>query len=69
MARACSVIFTGSKVQYDYLLLPHHDVRVGDNVTVPTKRGEATVIVTAVLEHSGKATKPIAGVVGKGSLL
>ena len=68
MPKAVSVIFSGSPHEYHYFA-GDHDVRPGDNVTVSTKRGDATVIVTAVLDHSDKATATIKSIVGRGELL
>lgn len=59
--KVASVAFNGSHHQYDYLCL--FDVKVGDNVVVDTKRGEATVIVVAVKDHSDRATAQIKRVV------
>jgi hypothetical protein len=39
------------------------DVKVGDEVIVNTRRGEAKVPVMAVLDHSGKATASVVRVV------
>lgn len=57
MSRAVSVLFNRSAVRYDYLC--DFDVKVGDDVIVDTKRGEATVVVVAVLEDSPKATQHV----------
>lgn len=53
MPKAVSVLFSGSHVRYDYFC--DFDVQVGDSVIVDTKRGEATVIVVQVMDHSPKA--------------
>lgn len=51
--KVVEVLFSGSHVAYDYLC--PFDVRPGDNVVVDTKRGEATVVVKTVKDHSEKA--------------
>lgn len=55
--KAVSVIFSNSPNHYDYWC--SFDVKVGDNVVVETKRGEATVIVVEVKDHSEKATAAV----------
>jgi hypothetical protein len=51
-------MFSGSHHHYDYLL-PFNDVKPGDEVIVMTKRGEATVIVAEIKNHSDRATASI----------
>lgn len=52
--KVVSVLFSGSHQTYDYLC--PFDVKVGDEVIVDTRRGEASVIVAEVKDHSDKAT-------------
>lgn len=59
--KAVSVAFSGSPNQYDYLC--PFDVKVSDEVIVNTRRGEAKVLVMAVLDHSDKATASVVRVV------
>lgn len=56
-AAACA--FKGSARTYDYLLPDGLTVSVGDKVVVDTFRGEATVEVIEVKEHSDAATKEV----------
>lgn len=56
-----SVIFSGSPNRYDYRC--PFDVKVGDNVVVETRRGDATVVVAEVKDHSDKATATVKRVV------
>jgi hypothetical protein len=53
--KVVSVLFSNSPRTYDYLC-PFDDVKVGSNVIVDTKRGEATVIVAEIKPVSDKAT-------------
>jgi hypothetical protein len=62
--KVVSVTFSGSPREYDYLA-PMDDIRVGDAVIVMTKRGEATVIVTAIKDHSDRATARIERVLAR----
>lgn len=59
--KAVSVAFSGSHQTYDYLC--PFDVAVGDECVVNTRRGEAKVLVMAVLDHSDKATASVVRVV------
>lgn len=52
--KAVAVLFGGSHHKYHYFC--DFDVKVGDNVIVDTKRGEATVIVVEVMGESAAAT-------------
>lgn len=52
--KVVSVLFSNSQNRYDYLC--PFDVKVGDNVIVETRRGEATVVVAEVKDHSDRAT-------------
>lgn len=56
--KVAAVMFTGSHRQYDYLC-PFDDVKVGDEVVVSTRRGEARVIVAEIKDSSDKATVEI----------
>jgi hypothetical protein len=58
---AVTVLFSGSHVGYDYWC--DFPVKVGDNVIVATKRGEATVVVTAVKPTSERAQASVKGIV------
>jgi len=55
--KAISVRFHGSDRTYDYLC--PFDVSVGTRVVVGTRRGEATVEVVEVKEHSEVATAEV----------
>lgn len=59
--KAVSVVFSGSNNRYDYL--DPFGAKVGDNVIVRTKRGEATVVVVEVKDQSDKATAEIERIV------
>jgi ribosomal 50S subunit-recycling heat shock protein len=56
--KVAAVMFPGSHAQYDYLC-PFDEVKAGDEVVVNTKRGEATVIVAEIKNHSDRATATI----------
>lgn len=55
--KVVSVLFFGSHSRYDYFC--DFDVKVGDEVIVDTRRGEANVIVAEVKDHSDKATASV----------
>lgn len=55
--KAVSILFSGSQTRYDYLC--PYKVEVGDSVVVDTKRGEVTVVVVEVKDHSDKATAEV----------
>lgn len=57
-----SVLFSGSQTRYDYLC-SLDDVKVGDFAIVETRRGEATVVVAEIKDHSDKATAHIKRIV------
>jgi len=59
--KAVSVAFSGSHQEYHYLC--PFDVKPGDECVVNTRRGEAKVLVMAVLDHSDKATATVVRVV------
>lgn len=59
--KVVSVLFSGSHQTYDYFCA--FDVKVGDNVIVDTRRGEANVIVAEVKDHSDKATASVKRVI------
>lgn len=59
--KAVGVLFSGSHVEYDYWC--EFDVKPGDNVVVDTKRGEATVVVKTVKDHSERAQASVKRVV------
>lgn len=59
--KAVSVAFNGSHQRYDYWC--DQPVKVGDNAIVWTRRGEATVVVVEVKEHSDKATAAVQRIV------
>jgi len=56
-----SVLFSGSQNRYDYL--DPFGAKVGDVVVVPTRRGDAEVVVAEVKESSERATVEILRIV------
>jgi len=62
--KVVSVLFSGSPNRYDYFC-QDDAVRVGDEVVVETRRGDATVVVAAVKDQSDKATAYVKRVVGR----
>lgn len=56
-----SVLFSNSQNHYDYL--DPFGAKVGDVVVVPTRRGDAEVVVAEVKESSDRATVEILRVV------
>lgn len=59
--KVVAVAFSGSHQTYDYLC--PFSVKVGDEVIVETRRGEAKVLVMEVKDHSDKATAQVKRVV------
>lgn len=56
-----SVLFSNSQNRYDYL--DPFGAKVGDVVIVPTRRGDAEVVVAEVKESSDRATVEILRIV------
>lgn len=59
--KVVSVLFSNSHQQYDYL--DPFGAKVGDVVVVPTRRGDAEVVVAEVKESSDRATVEILRIV------
>lgn len=59
--KVVSVLFSGSQARYDYL--DPYGAQVGDVVVVPTRRGDAEVVVVEVKESSDRATVEILRIV------
>jgi len=60
--KVVSVLFSGSQNRYDYI--DPFGAKVGDVVVVPTRRGDAEVVVAEVKESSDRATVEILRIVG-----
>jgi primosomal protein N' len=59
--KVVSVLFSNSQNRYDYL--DPVGAKVGDVVVVPTRRGDAEVVVAEVKESSDRATVEILRIV------
>lgn len=59
--KVVSVLFSNSQNLYDYL--DPFGAKVGDVVIVPTRRGDAEVVVAEVKESSDRATVEILRIV------